>query len=186
MREESTIPYGYCHCGCGQKTAIARFNYPKFFHVIGEPKRFIVGHNARKIWNCPEWVEEDRGYKGGPCWIWQRSRNPVSGYGSLQVNRKPVAAHRVYYERYKGPIPEGMQVDHLCRQPDCVNPDHFEAVTNEVNTQRGKVSKLTEDAVREIRSSYPTKTIRELAERFGIHYSTVEGVVKRKSWKNVT
>lgn len=46
-------------------------------------------------------------------------------------------AHRVAYEIVKGPIPKGLQIDHLCRVPACINPNHLEAVTAQVNTLRG-------------------------------------------------
>lgn len=47
-------------------------------------------------------------------------------------------AHRLMFELHRGPIPTGLQIDHLCRQPLCVNPDHLEPVTSAENTRRGK------------------------------------------------
>lgn len=52
-----------------------------------------------------------------------------------------VYVHRVMYEQYKGPIPAGRQIDHLCRTPTCINPDHLEAVTPRVNVRRGEAFK---------------------------------------------
>jgi hypothetical protein len=71
------------------------------------------------------------------CWIWQMCRNN-RGYG-LKWDRdthRLVVAHRWYYERARGPIPEGLQIDHLCNVKACVNPSHLEAVTPRVNNQR--------------------------------------------------
>ena len=61
------------------------------------------------------------------CWIWQGHRNS-GGYGSFSVKSKAVSAHRFSYMAFKGPIPEGMTIDHLCRKKSCVNPKHLEAV----------------------------------------------------------
>lgn len=69
------------------------------------------------------------------CWEWA---GPKSMYGYARFGGKPMlAAHRYAYEQVKGPIPEGLQIDHLCRNHGCVNPDHLEAVTNQVNSLRG-------------------------------------------------
>jgi len=76
----------------------------------------------------------------GSCWIWQ-GRPSSTGYGKLgaENNRGSMLyAHRVSYEIHNGPIPDGLQIDHLCRVPMCVNPDHLEAVTPAVNTMRAR------------------------------------------------
>lgn len=73
------------------------------------------------------------------CWIWTRARN-VSGYGRMRVgagaDRRFVQAHRASYEAFVGPIPAGMQLDHLCRNRPCVNPEHLEPVSGAENTRR--------------------------------------------------
>ena len=69
------------------------------------------------------------------CWIWTAST--TAGYGRIDVNRKFLYAHRVAYERFVGPIPAGLQLDHLCRVRRCVNPSHLEPVTSRENTLRG-------------------------------------------------
>lgn len=61
------------------------------------------------------------------------------GYGHMTVNNKQVGAHRVSYRAFKGKIPEGLELDHLCRMPCCVNPDHLEPVTRQENVKRGAV-----------------------------------------------
>ena len=69
------------------------------------------------------------------CWEWAGSTR--SGYGRMRHNGRPQQAHRVYYKLLKGPIPGGLQIDHLCRNPLCVNPDHMEPVTHRTNSLRG-------------------------------------------------
>lgn len=83
---------------------------------------------------------------GDGCWEWTGNRDP-HGYGRITVAKKTKRAHRVVYEHFKGPIPEGLVIDHLCRNPGCVNPDHLEAVTIKVNTLRG-VSVSARNAVK--------------------------------------
>jgi hypothetical protein len=77
------------------------------------------------------------------CWIWggtiaQHGYGIVNGYGFGTTDPKRQYAHRVFYILYKGPVPEGMEIDHLCRVRCCVNPDHLEAVTPKVNRLRGE------------------------------------------------
>lgn len=59
------------------------------------------------------------------------------GYGVFNLNGKVVQAHRFNYERFRGPIPPGLVLDHLCRNPACVNPEHLEPVTDRENLRRG-------------------------------------------------
>src|SRR5688572_16860021 len=72
----------------------------------------------------------------GGCWLWTASRI-LSGYGQVRFEGKNQRAHRVAYALVKGPIPEGLVLDHLCRVKHCVNPDHLEAVTQAENLRRG-------------------------------------------------
>lgn len=77
------------------------------------------------------------------CWVWQRAKNR-EGYGRMSVPNSHRAgggvwfAHRVSYEVFVGPIPEGLVLDHLCRNRACVNPDHLEPVTHKTNLRRGE------------------------------------------------
>lgn len=77
------------------------------------------------------WIEDADG-----CWIWQGSGNQ-GGYGQFFDGRSWVA-HRWAYEHYVEPLPKGLQLDHLCRNRRCVNPDHLEPVTQHENILRGE------------------------------------------------
>lgn len=75
------------------------------------------------------------------CWLWTGATNG-SGYGMIGVGQRKKYVHRAAYELARGPIPDGLVIDHLCRIPICCSPAHLEAVTNRENTLRGKVSAL--------------------------------------------
>ena len=84
------------------------------------------------------WIYARRGTEQ-ECWIWTGDTD-TGGYGRLYVSRDrtSVAAHRYAYELLIGPIPAGLQLDHLCRVRACVNPAHLEPVTLKENLNRGE------------------------------------------------
>jgi HNH endonuclease len=75
--------------------------------------------------------------KTDSCWLWTGHIATGKGYGRIRVNGEYQKAHRVSYELFVGPIPDGLQLDHLCRVRNCVNPEHLEPVTNRENGLRG-------------------------------------------------
>ena len=74
----------------------------------------------------------------GGCWEWQGARDP-SGYGSIKRMGKKTNTHKASYEHHVGPVPEGLDLDHLCRNRICCNPEHLEPVTRSINAKRGLV-----------------------------------------------
>lgn len=85
-------------------------------------------------------------YDGTPCLLWTASLDG-HGYGAFYDgtrteagNPKTVRAHRWLYERWLGPVPDGLDLDHLCRVRHCVNPDHLEPVTRAVNLARSSLT----------------------------------------------
>ena len=78
----------------------------------------------------------------GDCWVWMGLKN-VEGYGDFSILNRHVLAHRYAFETMRSEIPDGLQLDHLCRVRACVNPWHLEPVTGLVNTRRGEPAQRT-------------------------------------------
>jgi len=117
-----------------------------------------------------------------------------AGYGYLStVGRMNYRAHRVSYELAKGKIPDGLQIDHLCRNRRCVNPEHLEAVTAGENTRRSRlfVSVHTPEINEKRRRAMVAKTgvlvtfngetmhVRAWAQRLGIGHATLSARLHR-------
>lgn len=122
------------------------------------------------------------------CWLWAGADNG-DGYGKFRGEY----AHRLSYKRHKGPIPDGMHLDHLCRVPCCVNPDHLEPVTNKENARRGRAghhmkarpflgdfhprSKLSNAQASEIKERLKSGCKHaELSAEFGVCLSTISHI----------
>lgn len=166
----STPEVRYCECGCG--TPLAAPAYPCL------QRRFISGHNARTNEDPLRWDEDPSG-----CWRWQKTLNHA-GYGVARVKGQTYMAHRAVYQRLVGSIPEGMQLDHLCRNRWCVNPAHMDVVTPAENTRRSRTAKLSVEQVLEIRRLATTGSLTQaaIAARFGISQPHVSAIKHSARW----
>lgn len=127
---------GLCACGCGLLTVRSRYSSQFHHRVAGQPVLFRWGHNGRRPIEERLWSKIEPEPMSG-CWIWVGSRDS-HGYGRMMLSSVgPIGAHRVTYEHYRGPIGDGLELDHLCGLPSCVNPWHLESVTHLENMRRG-------------------------------------------------
>lgn len=90
-------------------------------------------------------------WNGDPdeCWTWAASLTTTT-YGQFSLEGRPTLAHRLSYEFFVGPIPEGLVIDHLCRNTTCINPAHLEPVPQTINILRGVNPAVTRAANNEI------------------------------------
>lgn len=105
------------------------------WHDLGttDPEDFLDMADNRRNDPDPFW---SRVAKTDACWEWTGSRT-AGGYGNLRAGGGNDYAHRVAYRLAKGPIPQGLVIDHLCRNRACCNPAHLEAVEQRENVLRG-------------------------------------------------
>lgn len=103
----------------------------------------------------------------GPCWFWTGPQMP-NGYGKHRVRpgAPERATHRIMYEHTIGPVPKGMQLDHLCRNRICCNPAHLEPVTGGINTLRQDHAQRRKTHCPQGHDYTPDNTIRRNGRRF--------------------
>lgn len=122
-------------------------------HAVAHRRRKL-GLPKPKVWrgndgNPRRWTPEDLAdedaqrrfigkisFDGDGCWRWGGYRDK-SGYGNFSFMCQTAYAHRMSYEFFVEPVPDGLVLDHLCRNPACINPDHLEPVTTRTNIMRG-------------------------------------------------
>lgn len=141
------------------------------------------------------WVVATRVPNLGPCWEWAGTVMK-NGYGYCHADNKLYRAHRVAYEVFVGPIPDGLVVRHRCNNRRCVRPEHLLVGTQQENLDDMKQAKrsaagsrnaraiLTDAQVIEIRRAYAEDgaTYKQLAARFGRHWRTISLIIRRISW----
>jgi len=128
------------------------------------------------------------------CWEWHGWRR--NGYGLLWHNGKNQSAHRVSYETFNRPIPDGMKVLHSCDNPRCINPNHLSVGTQKQNVAeremrdrrdvRGEqigTSKLTSEEVVEIKAS--ALSLGKLAKQYGVAKQTIWKIRIGGAWKHL-
>ena len=93
------------------------------------------GMNPHKVAALPERFAARVSVQDDGCWIWTGAK-ASNGYGSIGYESRTHSTHRLAYTLLVGPVPEGLQLDHLCRVKSCCNPAHLEPVTNAENQAR--------------------------------------------------
>lgn len=159
-----------CLCGCGQTPMINK---------DGSYCDYFKGHYLIKR---PEYNFKTD--KNTGCWNYCSSKDS-HGYGQFKVNYKNLRAHRYMYEKYNGEIPKNFDVDHLCKNPGCINPEHLEAVTHGDNIRRGSNAKLSAEDVIKIRSLDGIESRRSIRNRYKISGTQLCNIMNHKKWKGV-
>lgn len=101
----------------------------------------IADGKLEQAWETQFWSKVEIGHPLG-CWEWRGTRCPEKGYGKATVAYRGNGAHRLAYEYFHGPLGldpatgDQLELDHLCRNRGCVNPDHMEPVTHAENIWR--------------------------------------------------
>lgn len=121
------------------------------------------------------------------CWNYVMSLSS-GGYGQYYLylgkyKYKVTTAHRHFYENKYGKLAPGIQLDHLCRNRSCVNPDHLEPVSAAENKRRGIGIKLNYEAVKEIKKRYRGGELQDhLAKVFDVNQSQISRVIHGLRW----
>ncbi len=124
------------------------------------------------------------------CWLWRAGKTP-DGYGKICETlpgglRTYHLTHVLAYRWTVGEIPAGLRLDHTCRIRSCLNPQHLEPVTNEINSQRGETAKLNPEAVIQIREySAAGASQMSLARQYDVSHKAIQKVLAGESWANV-
>jgi hypothetical protein len=130
-----------CACGCGQPAPLADKTDRRRGIVMGRQRDFIPGHAARRDPRARFWSQVNKHsghwWNGTECWEWAGGASDT-GYGTFWLEGRTVRAHRYAFTQLNGPIPAGLEPDHLCRNRICVRQSHLELVTGRVNVLRSE------------------------------------------------
>lgn len=173
------IKWGECHCGCGGKTKIKAESCGPRGYAAGDPQRYLSGHHNRSA-PVPYIVDENTG-----CWLWQWSKSK-KGYGRMRdANGRNRVAHRVYYEERFGPVDAHCQIDHLCKNASCVNPDHMEAVSAAENVRRTSVAVINVHIARKVKEMLGDGVCQaDVSRALGISYAIVHQIKNGRTWRD--
>jgi HNH endonuclease len=159
--------FGYCQCGCGERTTVSDETDSSHGYTRGVPRRWKKGHQT----GMPQtWVEEDRGHET-PCHIWEGGRSGRYGWARSRPGLKASFAHLMAWRIANGSVPAGHHLHHLCEQPLCVRLDHLAVKTKTEHAsghrpRTGRVSRLSEDEVADIMNG--GMTLPQIMKKYGI------------------
>lgn len=194
----NAVPYGYCHCNCGEKTSL----------LSGRPKRFIKGHGRYKPIEKRFWAKVDRRMPT-ECWPWLGCRQKRSGYGTIGkergAERGSMLAHRCSWEIHNKKSAGHLYVLHTCDHPWCVNPSHLylgdqfqnmqdmslrgrskKGRASELQGQDANGAKLTDVRVLEARMRRSAgESYASIGKSFGVSWSTIRKAVLGITWGQV-
>lgn len=122
------------------------------------------------------------------CWLWKGRIAPDTGYGKKQWHGETWLAHRWVYTMLLGPIPDGMCIDHVCGNRQCVNPHHLRAVSQAENCRSGNGTKLNIDAVRAIKRAKASKKWGDgarLARKYGVTTALIHDIWNGRAWREI-
>lgn len=142
------------------------------FDQIGE-HTMPMGIYPHKVKQASDrfWSKVDKSSPVG-CWMWTASVIQANGYGQFNAgpHKGMMLAHRFAYELMVGPIPDGLQLDHLCRNKLCVNPDHLEPVSQRVNILRSE--------------SFPAVNARKTHCTHGHEFTEENTRIRKQGWRS--
>ena len=131
------------------------------------------------------------------CWLWKGGSKGKTGYGSFWFKGKSGTAHQASYDHWNGKVPQGLQIDHLCRNRKCVNPAHLYLGTQKDNLadavkigrigifgEKNGAAKLRVSDIPIIRKSAQDGCVHKIiAERFGVCRQTIDQIIRGETWQ---
>jgi HNH endonuclease len=118
------------------------------------------------------------------CWIWKRKLD-MGGYAVWRrKGHSTPRAHKWLWQSVNGPVPQGLQLDHLCRNRACVRPDHLEAVTAQENVRRGLVRKFSDEQIEACITDIAVLGFKRAARKHGINHAWVREVAALRGVKS--
>ena len=120
------------------------------------------------------------------CWLWLGSISVKTGYGKKQWFGRSEGAHRWVWTIFRGPVPEGMVINHLCRNRACVNPYHMEVTSQAENVRHGRTARLTPMQVAEIKAAKSNRRWGDgarLGRQFGVSVALIHDIWNDRAWR---